>query len=278
MRPSGGNIIMMKITLLIASSLFAFSAAAQTVAQVGSTKISKSEFEKSYQQALTNTKSLTRPPTKKEHLEDMIRFKLGLQEAAKSKIASVPVVKKALDLTLYKGLLEVKLSKQVNKIKVSKKEMTNFYIKNPHMRLSHIFIRLPNNPSATQIKEARARANKFYTNVSGGKKKWASYVSMYSDDTSTKTKSGDLGYHSSSSLYPALYKALSSLSAGQVSKPILGLFGFHIIQKTGQLSFEKSDKSATKIAVFNAKRFRILDKYFDSLKKKYKVSHKKDLL
>ncbi len=264
--------------LLIISLLFTIPTFAQTLAQIGNTKISKAQFEKSYLEALSNTKSLTRPPTKKEHLEDMIRFQLGLQEAAKSNLKANPLVKKALNLTLYKGLIEIKLAKKVEKIKVSKKEMTDFYARNPHMRSSHIFIRLPENPNKKQIAEAKVRVNKIYKDVASGKKKWSVYVRMYSDDESTKTRSGDLGYHSSSSLYPVFYKNLKLLKVGQVSKPFLGLFGFHIIKKTGQLSFERSDKNATKIAVFNKKRFKILDNYFDGLKKKYKVYSKKDLL
>ncbi len=269
---------MIKLLLVFICSVLSFSASAQTVAKVGSVNISKAEFEKNYQQTLNNSRSLTRPPTRKEHLEDMVRFKLGLQEAKKSKVKSNPLVKKSLELALYKGLLEVNLSKQVDKIKVSESEMKSYYSKNPHMRSSHIFIRLPKNPTQTQIAEAKARANKIYADVVTGKKKWSVYVRAYSDDEVTKVNSGDLGYHSSSSLYPDYYAALKPLKVGGLSKPFKGLLGFHIVKKTGQLSYERADKNATKIAVFNQKRFKILDNYFNNLKKKYKVSYNNDAL
>ncbi len=269
---------MIKQSFLTLCLGLSFSASAQTVAQIGSVKISKSDFEKSYQQTLQNSRSLTRPPTRQEHLEDMIRFKLGLQEAAKLNVAKNPAVKKSLELTLYKGLLEVKLSKQVDKIKVSEKEMRAFYKKHPHMRSSHIFIRFPENPTPQQIKKITSRANKIYTHILSDKKKWPVHVKNYSDDEPTKIIAGDLGYHSSSSLYPSYYSTLKSLKIGSISKPFRGLFGLHIVKKTDQLSFEDADKNAIKITVFNKKRFLILNKYFNNLKKKYNVSYNNDAL
>ncbi len=269
---------MIKQTFLILCLSFGFSAWAQTIAKIGSTKISKPEFEKSYKQTLNNSRALMRPPTRQEHLEDMIRFKLGLKEAKKSKLAAHPTVKKSLELALYKGLLEIKLSKEINKIKVSENEMRASYKKNPHIRSSHIFIRFPQNPTPQQVKNITSRANKVYAQILAKKKKWPIHVENYSDDESTKTDAGDLGYHGPDSLYPAYYAVLKSLKIGDISKPFRGLFGLHIVKKTHQLSFQKADKNAIKITVFNKKRFKILNSYFNSLKKKYGVSYNKGAL
>lgn len=251
---------------------------AQTVAKAGAKNISKAEFEKSYKRALQNSRSLKRLPTRAEHLEDMVRFNIGMQEAERSNVKSNPAVKQALDLALYKGLLEVKLSKKIEKIKVSNSDMKSYYARNPQMRSGHIFIRLPDNPTSKQVAETEERAQKIYSDVVTNKKKWSVNVRTYTDDNATKATGGDLGYHGSGTLYPAYYKALKPLAVGQVIGPVRGLYGFHIIKKLGQLSYERSDKNTIKLAVFNTKRFQILDKYFSDLKKKYKVSYNKDAL
>lgn len=269
---------MVRYLILVVFSIFASSSFAQTLAQVGSAKISKAEFEKSYKQAVANSQTLAVKPTRKQHLEDMVRFKLGLLEASKTNLKANPAVKKALELELYKGLLEVNLSKQVNKIKVSDNEMKAYYRRNPQMRSSHIFVRLPENPNKTQIAEAKKRADKIYSDVRTGKKKWEVYVRSYSDDDATKPLNGDLGYHGKTSLYPTYYKALKTLKMGQVSSPTRGLYGFHIIKKTGQYSYDRSDKNVTKIAIFSEKRTKILNRYFEKLKGKHKVSYNKDAL
>jgi len=254
------------------------NSSAAIIAKIGNESISDSEFKQSYAKALENGASLNRLPSKEEHLQDMIKFKLGLIEAERSNLKSNPLVKKALQLELYKGLLEVNLASAVNKIKVSEKEMLNYYRKNPYMRSSHIFIRLPKSANSAQIAEAKKRADKIYNSVIKEKSPWSVQVRKFTDDTQTKTTGGDLGYHGSSTLHPPFYNALKSMKMDEISKPVKGLFGFHIIKKTGQLSYERSDKNAIKLAVFNKKRYQIFDKYFEILASKYKISINKDLL
>ena len=255
-----------------------FTAQAKTIAKVGNVSISAADFNKSYSEALSQGASLNRLPTKNEHLQDMIKFELGLIEAEKTNLKANPLVKKALELELYKGLLEINLAKSVSKIKVSKSDLKSYYKNNPFIRSSHIFIRFPKSPSATQVAEAKKRADKIYNSVITQKKPWSVQVRKFTDDTQTKTKGGDLGYHGPTSLYEGYYSTLKKLSINNISQPVRGLFGFHIIKKTGQLSYERADKNAIQLTVFNKKRYQVMDKYFQKLKSKYKVSINKDLL
>lgn len=251
---------------------------AEVIAKAGSVSITDKEFNESYERAVSNSLALNRPPTKKEHLEDMIRYRIGLQEAKKTNLQNNPTVKKALELELYKGLLEIRLASEVEKINVSENEMKRYYAKNPEMRSSHILISYPINANQTQISEARSRALKIYKDVSSGKKKWSAYTRMYSDDTLTKNFEGDMGYHGAKSIHPKYYETLKKLKMGEVSAPVQGVYGFHIIKKTGVRSYERSNKNAVKVAVFDEKRFEIFDKFFAKLKGEYGVSVKKDFL
>jgi len=257
---------------------FSFSAQARVIAQAGDIKITDKEFNENYQKAIKNSMALDRPPSKKEHLEDMIRYRIGLAEAKKENIAQNPIVKKSLDLELYKGLIELKLAKDVEKIKVSDNEMKAFYEQNPEMRSSHILISYPIGATKKQIQETKSRANKIYKDVSTGQKKWSVYVRQYSDDTTTKTLGGDINYQSSRTIQPRYYNALKKLKMGAISPPVQTVYGFHIIKKTGQRSYARANKDAIKIAVFDKKRFKIFDRYFSNLKKKYKVSIDPDFI
>lgn len=265
------------VSILIFLS-FSHSSFADVIAKAGSVSITAKEFNESYENAVNNSLALNRPPTKKEHLEDMIRFRVGLQEAKKTNLQNNPMVKKALELELYKGLLETRLANAVEKINVSDREMKSYYKNNPELRSSQILISHPINATRAQISEARSRALKIYKDVSSGQKKWDVYVRNYSDDTQTKNFGGDMGYHSSKSIHPKYYETLKKLKMGQVSPPVQGVYGFHIIKKTGVHSYERANKNAIKVAVFDEKRFKIFDKYFEQLKKKYNVSVKKDFL
>ena len=270
---------MLKLCVSVFFSLLVFQPSfAEVIAKAGSVSITDKEFNDSYEKAVKNSLALNRPPTKTEHLEDMIRYRIGLQEARKTNLQNNPLVKKALELELYKGLLETRLASAVERINVSENDMKRYYSNNPEIRSSQILISLPVNANQKQISQARNRALKIYKDVSSGNKKWDVYTRMYSDDTQTKNFGGDMGYHSSKSIHPKYYSTMQKLKMGQVSPPVQGVYGFHIIKKTGVHSYERANKNAIKVAVFDVKRFAIFDKYFEQLKNKYSVSVKKDFL
>jgi len=264
---------MFKFLILFYTLIFCTtSVQAKVIAQAGSIKITDTEFKKSYAKALENSMALDRPPTKKEHLEDMLRYRIGLAEAREKKIAKNPIVRKAIDLQIYKGLLELNLAKSVEKIIVTDQMMKDYYQKNPTMRSSHIMISYPIEATKAQIADAKKRADNIYNDIITKKKKWSVNVRMYSDDNSTKKIRGDIGYQSAESVQPRYYRALKALKMGEISKPVQSIYGFHIIKKTGQRSYARANKDALKIATFNKKRYQVFDKYFEGLKKKYKAA------
>lgn len=261
------HIIKITTTLLIS---FSFAANAQVLAKIGNETITVKDFNKQYKEAIENSTGIT--PTKKQFLEDLIRFKVGLKEAERRKLTKNPMVRKALNQELYKGLLEVSLAKQVEAIKVTEGDMQRFYSKNPELRSSHILVRYPINASDRQIAEAKARIDKIYKTVMSKKKSWETYTRLYSEDELNKTTGGDIGYHSVTTLHPNYYNKAKSLKVGEISAPVRSVYGFHIIKLTGKKSYASADKARLKIRVFNEKRVALLDKYFSKVKKKYPIS------
>ncbi|MEO0335433.1 MAG: hypothetical protein AAF202_03515, partial [Pseudomonadota bacterium] len=136
-------------TLLCLSAFLAPATYAQIiVATVGTKKITLAEFKKKFKDVKQNS---INPPKPEVFLEDLIRFEMGVQEAEKINLRNDPIVKERFKQEMYKALLEKKLGKQVENIKVNEKEMRRWYKKNPELRLSHILIEFSPTATAMQI-------------------------------------------------------------------------------------------------------------------------------
>lgn len=269
----------MKKLIIINSFLLLTSISfAQVVAKVGNQVITLKEFKSEYQRAKNNMVAMPYSPTPKEFLEDIIRFKVGLQEAKKKQITKIPEVKLKMEQELYKALLEVELAKKVEAIRISDKEVAEFYNKYPNVRSSHILIKFPADATPAQISEAQNRANKIYNEVLKSKRPFFELVQLYSEDPISKVSGGDLGFQSIINIHPNYYANANKLKVGDTSPPIRTKFGFHIIRKTGVQDFKNADKNQIRIGLFDQKRKDIVDQYFVNLKKSYPISKNESLI
>lgn len=245
---------------------------ADVLAKIGNQTITTEEFNKEFEKAKQHTAMLPFEPTPEQFLEDMIRFRIGLQEASKKKITRIPEVKRKLEQELYKALLEVELAKKVEAIRISDSEVNAFYKRYPNVRTSHILIRYPVDANQTQILEAKRRAQSIYAKVIQSKKPFADLVKLYSEDELSKGSGGDIGYQSILTLHPAYYETAKKLSMGQIAGPVQSRFGFHILKLTGVQPYSEANKEQIRVALFDEKRKQIVDNYFKDLKKKYPIS------
>lgn len=257
---------------------FPVFAKAQVIAKVGSQVITLEEFKTEFNKAKQNTAMLPFEPTPQQFLEDMIRYKIGLQQAKKKQITKIPEVKKKLEQELYKALLEVELAKKVEKIRIKDSEVQNFYKSYPNVRTSQIFLRFPANATPAQMSEAKSRAQNVYAKVIQSKRPFYELVQLYSEDDVSKASGGDLGFQSILTLHPAYYEAAKKIKVGETTGPVQSRFGFHIIRKTGVQDLKDANKDQIRIALFDQKRKDIVDNYFLDLKKKYPISINNDLL
>ena len=100
----------------------------------------------------------------------------------------------------------------------------------PQQRLAaHILIALPPHPSAAAVKAADAKLMAIRTRILHG----ASFAAMarkYSQDTSTASEGGRIGYVTRGDLSKAVGKALFVLPVGRVSMPVRGQSGMHLFK------------------------------------------------
>lgn len=100
----------------------------------------------------------------------------------------------------------------------------------PEQRLaSHVLVEVASGADAEAQKAALAKAEQLLAEVRGGKD-FAEVAKASSDDIGSREQGGDLGWIEQGSNDPAFDEALFKLEAGQVSEPVLGASGYHLIQ------------------------------------------------
>lgn len=263
-------------SLMLSSGLsYAQDKGDKVVATVGSKNITLKEFNEKYDEV---TKQTINPPTREIFLEDIVRYEMGLQEAAKRGLENDPIVKERIRQEVYKGLIERELGKRVSEIKVTEDEMRAYYQKNPEIRSSHILTEFKPDATEAQKSEARDRAKANFAEVKKSKRPFEELVALYTDDVLSKKTGGDVGWQSRLTLVPNYYEAVLKAKVGDIIGPIETQYGYHIIKITGRHAYNEANKRQIRAAVFDNKRKQIFDAYFANLKKQYPVRYFKDNL
>jgi parvulin-like peptidyl-prolyl isomerase len=264
------------LTLSVLLVAILASADSAVLATVGSKKITKDDFIKRYEDIRKRTPN---PPTKAEFLEDLVRFELGVQEAEKKNLENDPIVKERMKSEVYKALLEKELSDDVQKIKVTDKEMQTYYKLFPEIRTSHILIEVKPGASAADRSAAEKRAKEIFDEVKKSKRPFEELVKLYSDDVISKENGGDVGWQTRLTLVPSYYNAIKDADTNKmINRLVETQYGFHIVKVTGHRSYIDADKRLLRAATFEMERKKLFDHYFDQLKKKYKISINKESL
>lgn len=106
-------------------------------------------------------------------------------------------------------------------------------------RAAHILIGLPANPSPAQVEKASQQAEAVQARLSGGAD-FAALARQHSADKATAAKGGDLGEVKPGRLPKHLEAAANALKPGEISDPIQGPAGFHLVKLTSRPSTPKS--------------------------------------
>ncbi len=256
------------IALVLFFTLTSFAQENDVVAVVGGKNITKKEFNEKYKEVVKNAFN---PPAKDLFLEDLVRYEVGVMEAEKRNLRNDPVVQERIRQVLYVDLIEKEIGKKVDAIKVSEREMRNYYNKHPEIRTSHILIELKERARPSEVEAAKKRANEIYAEVKKSKRPFEQLVKLYSDDVISKKNGGDIGWHTDTTLLPEYYNAAVKLSNNAISPLVETKFGFHIIKLTGKKPYKDADKVKLNAAVKESKKKVLFDEFFEKLKSKYKV-------
>lgn len=118
------------------------------------------------------------------------------------------------------------------------------------IHLGYIVINVPDGATPAQIDAARAKADEAKKQIDGGMD-FAAAAIRYSN-AENALQGGDLGWRSANELPPALVDAAEKLQDGQVSEPLRGPNGFHLIKLLG-----KRDGGAQMVTEYHARHILI---------------------
>ena len=99
------------------------------------------------------------------------------------------------------------------------------------VQLSHILVKLPDHPTEQQLDEAKDKVAKAMDMVKGGQA-FADVAKQVSEDPSTASSGGALGWFQRGSMDPAWEQIVFSMQKGDMRGPVTGPQGLHILYVT----------------------------------------------
>ena len=245
------------------------------VARVNGAKITLEELNANFNNAkLFVTDKVV---TKSQVLEELINRSLGIDKARKEKLNENPLVRSKMEDVLYHAQLSKDLENEFTKITVKDEEIEQYYRKFPEYRSAHILLRVRANPSTEEVKAALNQIMKIYREVQASPKKFAELASKYSQSENAET-GGDIGYQPKVRLAPEYYYAIHKQKEGHITSPVRTQFGYHIIKNMGKLAYDAVDKNLYRKIVYDQKRDKLIQNYFNNLKKNASIKIEKKYL
>jgi peptidyl-prolyl cis-trans isomerase SurA len=123
-----------------------------------------------------------------------------------------------------------------SKVQVSDNDVESYYErnmkagKNDQVRVSHIFVAIPENADAAKVLEREDYARKLATRAKAGED-FAKLAKELSEDRNTRAEGGDLGYFGKEMGLPKPVEELVfSMKIGEIGGPVRGNQGFHVIK------------------------------------------------
>ncbi len=219
----------MKFYALIAAMLLsggiAFAQPNPTVMIVNGQVVGKSEFEYFYHKNhLGNDKKNIN-----EFTEAFVDYKLKVHAAKEAGLDSLPIIKRQLQSRLQ---CDKSMSPRLGSI-----------------RVAHILLRLGQRASSFAQNVAKQRIDSIYNALSKGAD-FDDLARKYSDDKASALQGGTLSWMGRGQTVKAFENTAFSLRVGEVSKPFLSEFGYHIVKLldkngTAESSTELHEKTDT---------------------------------
>lgn len=268
--------------LFISALVFSFSNniysqdANDVVATINGEKITVGQLENYYNRNLGVVRAFKKVSLQSS-LDELINRQVGIDKAKKENIQSNPDVKEKINDVLYHAQISKDLAPKLLQIKVTDKEVKEFYTKYPEYNTSQILFRLPIHPSGAEVKEARLKASDAYALAKKNPKSFSDLAQKFSQSNDALS-GGELGFQPRTRLTPEYYAAIKGQKIGHITEPFRTQYGVHVVKVLDIKPFDRINVDLYKKIIYDIKRDRILDNYFAALKKKAKINVNKDLL
>ena len=264
----------MKKHLIFASLLLSsIMSVAQTaddpiIMTVAGTPVSRSEFEYSFNK--NNTDGVIDKKNVEEYVDLFINYKLKVQAALDARIDTTKAFKN--EFAQYRDqqirptfVTDADMLEEAHKVYDQTK---NNIGPDGLVKASHILIKLDQKATQAQQDEAKKRIDSIYTALQNG----ANFEELAKklSDCPSKSRGGDLGWFGRHQMVKEFEDAAFALQPGQMSKPILSPFGWHIIlmKERKQLEpFEFHEKNILRFLEQRGAREAITDRKLKAMEK-----------
>ena len=236
---------MKKIVLAatVAAALFTSALSAKTYATVNGQEITDQDIN-AIIQVIPGAKfdRLTKEQ-QKQIIEQAVEKKLLAEKALKSGIEKSPEYKKTLEAMKRELALEIWMKKQFENVKVSEKEMKDFYNKNVKM------FKQPATAHARHILvKSKKEADAIISQLKKAKDVKAKFIELAKSKSTgpSAANGGDLGWFDAKRMVKPFSDAAFKLKKGEFTKtPVKTQFGYHVIyledkKPAGNVTFEQA--------------------------------------
>ncbi|MSV32197.1 MAG: hypothetical protein EXQ57_06715 [Bryobacterales bacterium] len=215
-------------------------AADPVVLTIGTTKVSKSEYEQFINALPPQIQTEAKGPNKRKVAEQYAELRLMAEEARKRKIDQTPAAKIQISLQQDQMLAQMLFRDLQTSVKMDDAAVQKYYDEHKNeyeeVKARHILVRfkdsrVPLREGQKELSdaEAMAKAQELKKQLDGGGD-FAALAKTESDDTGTGAQGGDLGQFARGSMVPEFDTAAFSQPIGKVGDPVRSAFGYHVIK------------------------------------------------
>ena len=259
----------LSLAMLLQGSI-AFAQNDPTVMTINGQPVSRSEFEYSYNK--NNSEGVIDKKSVNEYVDLFVNYKLKVQAALDARLDT---------LSSFKAEFLQYRDQQIRPFVISDKDVEaeahriyndtkqRVLAAGGMVRPAHILIRLGQKASAAEQDKAKYRADSLYQVLRKGGN-FAELARKYSDDKGSAVKGGDISWITRGQTVKAFEETAFSMKKGEISKPVLSEFGYHIIKLEDKQDFFPYDSVKNDILRFidaRGIRERIVDQKLDSIVK-----------
>jgi len=245
-----------------------------TLGKAGDYVIKKSDVERmlAYYPADTQKRLQKNPAEMETLVQRMLETKVVADVAKKEKFNQRPQIKKQLAYLADDFLSREYLAKVVMQdATISEADLKEYYTQNKErlgipeqVRARHILFKVDPAASEDEKYQAKTRAEAILKQVQAGED-FAQLAEAYSEDQSTKSKGGDLGYFSPGRMVPEFEGVAFYTDPGETSNIVETKYGYHIIKVEDHIdarerSFEEmkdyiKEKLHQQLVMFKVEKF-----------------------
>lgn len=258
------------VALLVAATTTSAQTADPTIMTINGKAVPRSEFEYSYNK--NNSETVVDKKSVDEYIDLFVNYKLKVMAAEEAGIDTTKAFRD--EFRMYRDQ-QIRPS-FINDNDVEREARTIYEDTRKRIdgngglvRPRHILVSLKQNATKAQSDSALVRADSIYNALIKGAD-FAELAQRCSDDKGSARRGGDLSWVQRGYMVKEFEDAIFAMKPGEISKPILSTFGYHIIKVEAKQNFFPYDTVRADIHRFiesRGLRERIISQNIDSIAK-----------